>query len=226
MIFTTLALATILRSPDTAALRLNLHKGDAFRTVLRIEQSNPSQVAELGTRFDVLDAKNGVIELQAKISTLSINGKDKTSDLRDVVGDGIVTFNWNEFGARWGGGGRMRTRAVHPELNPILAEAGIYFCNFTRAKVQPGSKWNGSTTASGGCTTGLYELQGFKNEGGKPVAVMSVTNIALFDSQQLTPMKMVVDTRHGVPSLVDYSVRKNDNRSLHITQKLVTIVTR
>ena len=77
--------------------------------------------------------------------------------------------------------------------------------------VKPGDKWNGATTATGGCTGATFNFKEVKSVKGKDLAYFDVTNIMFINpaDNQVGPMKMVVDLSTGLPTLVDYKVKNS-----------------
>ena len=226
-----MALATILllvaaSSPaKTYSMRLNLHQGQTFSYKLLVQRDKPKTSAEFTNTFKISKVDGNTIYMDGKFAKLKIDNKDRTKDLKAVVGDGVVTWPWTIYSRRTGSVGHIPIHEGKPDVMTCLAETGIYLAYFQRQDVKPGDSWTGSTTATGGCTSGKFNFKEVKSVGGKQLAVFEVTNIMFLRPQdeQVGPMKMVVDLASGLPTTVDYKVKDGKTGQIsHFVQTRVS----
>jgi len=193
----------------TFTMRLHLQQGQTFAYKLSIDRSNPKQSGALTLNYKISRVDGDTVYMDAKMAKLSINGKDRTKDLKATVGDQVATLPWTTTCRRTGMMKAFNMNPVKPDIMPFLVEAGIYMPYFQKQEVKVGDTWHGSTTATGGCTSGQFHFTGTKDSGNKHLAVFEVTNIFFLDrdNEQVGPMKMLVDLSTGLPTVVDYKVK-------------------
>jgi len=201
-------------------LQLNLSEGMTFDFVLSVKREKPASSGEIHSRVSVNAIDKSVIELRDDLTGISINGADRTADMKACLDNAHVFFEWNRRGQRAGAMSPLNFRRQMPsDMIGVFGEAGLYLCEFPGKPVSPGDSWAGSTTATGGCTSGFYTLKAFRSENGIAVADIEVTKIAMRQSDQVGPMKMVVDVKTGMPIRVDYRVQdKVTKKQSQITQ--------
>lgn len=196
--------------PTAYALRLNLHQGETFRCKLLIERDKPKKRAELLTTYTIskVDAK-GVMYMDCRNTKMTINGKDRTKELNTACGGEVATFPWTPYSRRTGTATYMHFRPASEEFYSFMRDSGVYLACFQRQDAKVGDSWEGSTTATGGCTGGIYRLREVKQVGGKQLAYFDVTKIRFLNEgdTQVGPMHMIVDLSNGLPTVVDYKVK-------------------
>ena len=209
----TIAAALILNSPDakTYSMRLNLRAGNTFSYKLLVERDKPKTTAEFTNTFKITRVDGNTMYMDGKFVKLKIDKKDRTRDLKAIVGNGAVTWPWTIYSRRTGSVTHMEIHPGKEDVMNFLAEEGIYLAYFQRQEVKPGDKWNGATTATGGCTGATFNFKEVKTVKGKDLAHFDVTNIMFINpaDNQVGPMKMVVDLSTGLPTLVDYKVKNS-----------------
>lgn len=192
--------------------RLHLHVGQVFDTTLRVERQNPVEVGELKQRAEIVSVSDGVITMRVRFAGMTIDGKDRTKDLRAIVGQQAVDIPWTEYSTRTGEMTQLQLKRGDAKVMSFLGEAGLYLCDFVQPAVGVGATWQGSTTATGGCTSGQFTLRQISNQGGRTLAFFDVTDIRMFTSTQIGPMKMTVDLANGLPTYVAYTAQDNKTR--------------
>jgi hypothetical protein len=213
MLCATATLAILIAAPKTAAnyaLRLNLHQGDTFKCKLLIERDKPKRRAELVTTYTIskVDSK-GVMYMDCRNTRMTINGKDRTKELNTACGGEVATFPWTPYSRRTGTATYMHFRPASEEFYSFMRDSGVYLACFQRQDAKVGDSWEGSTTATGGCTGAIYNLRDVKTTKGKQFAYFELTRIRFLNSKdvQVGPMRMVVEVSNGVPTVVDYKVK-------------------
>lgn len=214
-----IALAMI-DAPQNALLRLNLDKDTEYAVSLKVERDKPKTSGEIRQVVKVAKV-NLRVTLECRLTGMTIDGKDRSSDLARMLAKPTVTFDWTDRAQRQGEMTALAFGKVNEDLMPLLQEAGLYLCEFPANPVAPGISWRGSTTATGGCTSATYTLKNLQ----KHLAEIEVTDIQfLAPVEQIGPMKMTVDTRTGFPTRVEYRVKgQKTGRISHYTQTLASI---
>jgi len=164
------------------------------------------------------------IYMDASFARLKLNGKDRTKDLRATVGSQTVTMPWTIYSHRTGVMSPLHMNPVKQDIMPILSEAGIYLAFFEKQPVKIGDSWEGSVTATGGCTSGTFTLRKVRAEHHTQLADFEITHIMFIDSadEQVGPMRMTVDLSTGLPTTVEYAVKNSKtNRMTRIRQMCV-----
>jgi hypothetical protein len=212
MLLPAMSLAVALAQPaGKYVLRLHLKPGQVFDASLQVQRQSPIETGEIRERIEIGKVQNGVITVRVQITGLSINGRDRQADLNTILGKQVIEMPWTEQSGRTGPMTQLKVHAGNPEALALLGEAGLYLCAFVGPAVKPGDSWNGSTTATGGCTSGLFTLKDFSTKDGKQFAIFEITDIRMFTSTQVGgPMKMTVDMATGLPTFVSYSARDNE----------------
>lgn len=201
-------LSHLLCSAAPRLLVLSLSPKQEFSFSLAVEREKPVASGTILFKVKVRSARSGHYVLDDDIVGLTIEGKDRTGDMKACLEKPSVSFEWNSRGQRAGAMSPLSFRKSMPaDMAGVFSEAGLYLCEFPSTAVKAGDSWPGSTTATGGCTSGLYTLKGFRFVKGKEVADVEVTKIAMSLAEQVGPMKMTVDVVSGVPITVDYKVR-------------------
>jgi hypothetical protein len=193
-------------------MRLNLHKGSSIKYKLSIDRTNPKESGVMFNTFKISNVEGNTLYMDCYVDKLKINNKDRTKDLKAVVGDRPVTLPWTIYSRRTGTVGRREIYPGKPDVMAMLREGGIYLPYFQRQEVKPGDRWNGSTTATGGCTGATYNFKNVKSVDGKNLAYFDVTEIRFLkpEDKQIGPMKMIVDLSTGLPTVVDYKVKNSE----------------
>lgn len=205
-------------------MRLDLRKGQVIRYKLAIERDKPRESGEFYSSYTISEAKHDLINMDCRATGLKINGKDRTADLEAVWGGQVAKLPWTTLSRRTGMATGYKMQTPKAELLPYLEEAGIYLAFFQKDPVKPGDSWDGSTTATGGCTNGRFTLEKVKTERGKQVALFEVNHIMFVNpaDEQVGPMRMVVDLKTGLPDIVDYKVKnRKTGRTSHFRQTRV-----
>ena len=218
-----LAVCLLATSDRGLLLRLNLHAGEKFAYNLLVERSKPKESGALTMNYKVAKVDGNTIYIDASFSGLKINKKDRTKDLKAIVGNQTVTMPWTIYSRRTGSMTPLHMQPGKPDVMSILSEAGIYLAYFQKQSAKIGDSWDGSTTATGGCTGGMYALKQVKTIRGKKLAYFDVTGIRFADpaNRQIGPMKMIVDLSTGLPTIVDYKVENIKTRRLsHFRQTI------
>lgn len=213
------SLLSIASAETGYLMRLKLQPGQVVKYRLAIDRKNPKSSGELLTTFKISKVDGRVMFMDATLTKLKVNGKDRTRDLKAAIGDQVATLPWTELSTRTGRLVGFQMRETAPEVMGYLAESGIYLASFQRNAVKPGDSWPGSTTATGGCTSGRFTLKEVKTVGKRTLAVLEVTGINfLRDDEQTGPMKMVVDLETGLPDTVEYTVKSKMGQISHFKQ--------
>lgn len=199
-------------------LRLNLKPKQTFDVVLKVDRDKPNTTGEIHQKLTVKSIDRGTIWFEDTLVGLSINGRDRTADLKRILSNQSVTFGWNSRAQRIGDMSPLGIRERDDEIFSVLGEAGLYLCEFPESPAKPDSVWMGSTTATGGCTVGKYRLKDW---------VEDHFNVEVTDIQfqvpvdPVGPMKMEVDSKTGMPRKVEYSVRgRKSGRVSHYVQTI------
>ncbi len=205
-------------SPPKLSLRLNLRAGQEFAVSLKVDRDKPATSGEIRESVRVMEVDNRVTTLRCTLTGMTLDGKDRSADLARMLKAPAVTFSWTDQAQRTGEMIGLEFGTPNSELMPLLQEAGLYLCEFPSRAVGVGDSWRGSTTATGGCTSGTYTLKALK----KDLAEIEVTNIQfLVPVEQQGPMKMVVDTKTGLPTRVEYRVKgQRTGRISHYVQTI------
>lgn len=211
----------IIDAPQNALLRLNLDQDTEYAVSLKVERDKPKTSGEIRQVVTVAKVNPGTVRLECRLTGMTIDGKDRSSDLARMLTKSTVTFDWTDRAQRQGEMTTLAFGKVNEDLMPLLQEAGLYLCEFPAKPVAPGTSWRGSTTATGGCTSATYTLKNLQ----KHLAEIEVTDIQfLAPVEQIGPMKMTVDTRTGFPIRVEYRVKgQKTGRISHYTQTLASI---
>lgn len=219
-----LPLAAALIVQPSQMVRLRLHPGQVFQVSLRVERDGPKTNAEIRHTVSVKNAQSGILTLHDDLKGMTIDGKDRSADLKKALSVSAVTFSWNDRAQRTGDMTGISIARNDPQLMPVLQEAGLYLCEFPEKAIKPGDSWYGSTTATGGCTMGKYTLREFTTDNEKRVAIIEVTDIRFqVDVTPVGPMVMTVNLKNGLPEKVEYSVRgKKSGRISHYVQTIAT----
>lgn len=219
MALTVLA-ALVLAPASPYTMRLKLQAGQALRYRLSVERDGPKTSGKILTDVAIKEVRQGILTMEATLTGLEIDGRDRTADLRKIVTQPTVTFSWTNRAQRFGGMTPLEMSSSNSDIMPFLSEAGLYLCDFPAQAIKPGDEWDGSVTATGGCTSGRYRLVEVK----KNLAYVEVTEIGMAYCDQLGPMKMTVDLTTGVPESIEYTVRgKTSGRKSHYVQTLLSI---
>ena len=136
----------------------------------------------------------------------------------------MARLPWTPLSRRTGMATGYSMQYPKPDIVPYLQEAGIYLAFFKQEPVKPGDSWEGSTTATGGCTSGTFTFKGVQTSHGKTFANLEVTKIMFVQPtvEQAGPMRMLVDLSTGLPKVVDYKVRdRKTGSTTHFRQTLV-----
>lgn len=209
--------AALLISAAGTTMRLHLRQGDLFEFTLKVERQNPTESAELRERVRIDRVERDQVTMRIRLTGLTIDGKDRSADLRQILGSQDVLMPWNLYSRRVGGLTPLRIGKGDPKVLSFLSEAGLYACYFSADPVEPGDRWNGSTTATGGCTSGVFEFTKLHNN----LASFEITDIDMASSTQIGPMQMTVDLTHGLPTWVNYTVSdKRTGRQSSFEQRL------
>ena len=206
-------------------LRLNVHQGQIVRYRLVIERDKPRESGEFDSSNTISGVQRDVINMDCRATGLKIGGKDRTADLKKAWGGQVAKLPWTTLSRRTGMATGYEAKSAKKDVIPYLEEAGVYLACFQKDPVKPGDSWDGSTTATGGCTSGHFTFKGVRKEKGKQVADFDVTNIMFINQAdaQVGPMKMVVDLATGLPKVVDYKVKnQKTGRTSHFRQILVS----
>lgn len=205
--------AFAIGTPETKAytMRLNLREGQSFKYKFLIERDKPKVSGEFINTFKISKVDGNVMYMDGKFEKLKIGGKERTKDLKAVVGNGAITWPWTIYSRRTGTQTHIEIHPGKADVMSCLSETGIYLACFQRQEVRPGDSWNGSTTATGGCTGAKFNFKEVKTVEGKQLAYFDVTNIMFINpaDEQVGPMKMIVDLSTGLPTLVDYKVKNS-----------------
>lgn len=210
-----IALASVtLSSPVT--LRLNLHAGQQFFTTLSIETENYHSTS-FKFHYEVEIADKFGYMINAKFVGLTIDGKDRSADLFKVLPNPVVRMPWTRSATL---GGRMSDLEVRESKDTLLmqaiGEAGLYLCAFPTTAITQGESWQGSTTATGGCTSATFTLSKFD----RGHAYVNLSKVALRAASLKGAFLMVVDIQTGLPKDVSYTVVRKSGRVSHIRQRL------
>lgn len=187
-------------------MRLILQTGQVLKFSLTIQRDRPKLTGEILETVKITRVQGGILTMDATLSGLTIDGKNRSADLKQTLSQPTVTLSWNAFGQRSGGMSPLKFDRPVASIMPWLGEAGLYLCEFPNRAISIGDRWMGSVTATGGCTSGKYQLKGLSDVGGRRMASVEVTEIGLYSGEQATPMTMIVDLKTGIPESVDYSV--------------------
>lgn len=213
----------VLASPaePKVTMRLNLLQGQKFTYVLVIDSERLKTHTEVTHKATISDADRDSLTMDVQIAGITINGKDRSKDLKKVLSNDTATLGWDRLSRRNGAMTGLNFAQPETDLTPALSECGIYLCQFPQDAVAPGSTWRGATTATGGCTSGTYKFLSKTTENGREVAKFEVSKIGMSQSTLLAPMKMTVDLASGLPIYVDYSVKRNQTgKKVHFRQVL------
>ncbi len=211
--------------PSGYLMRLNLKSGQIIRYRLLIERDKPKETGEFDSSYTISTNQPDVIDMDCRATGLKINGKDRTADLNKAWGGQVAKLPWTTLSRRTGMETNYEAKSAKRDVIPFLMEAGIYLAFFQKGPVKPGDSWDGSTTATGGCTSGHFTFTGVRQVKGRQVADFDVTNIMFLDQadEQVGPMKMVVDLSSGLPEAVDYKVKNGKTgRTSHFRQILAS----
>ncbi|MBX7131413.1 MAG: hypothetical protein K1X67_01930 [Fimbriimonadaceae bacterium] len=185
-------------------LRLNLQAGQEFTVSLKVDRDNPKTSGEIREAIRVLRNKGRATTLQCSLVGMTLDGKDRSTDLSRMLTNPSVTFSWTDQAQRTGEMTVLEFGTPQADLMPLLEEAGLYLCEFPTRPVGVGDSWRGSTTATGGCTSATYTLKSIEQD----VAEIEVTNIRfLIPVEPIGPMRMTVDLKSGLPTRVEYRVK-------------------
>jgi hypothetical protein len=215
-------IAALLFGVAGTTMRLHLNRGDLFEFSLKIERQNPPEKAEIQESVKIESVERGVVTMRIRLAGLNIDGQDRRADLRQIIGSQDVLMPWDRYSRRVGGMTGLRLGKGDPKVLAFLAEAGIYACYFSADPVKPGDRWNGATTATGGCTNGVFEFTKLDNS----IAQFQITDIDMAASTQIGPMTMAVDLKHGLPTKVRYAVKDNRTGRRTDFEQTLTRVTR
>ena len=180
--------------------------GTTYEISLDVEWQDANRDSSLFMESKMVPTDERRYTLTLNLVGARVNGQDASKLLTDCLLEPGVTVDWNDLGQRAGGMSPLKTKQIPQSLMPLFREAGIYLCEFPRRAIQVGDTWRGTTTASGGCTSGEYHLDGLGKVDGRPVAFVSVDNIALFSGKLLVPIKFAVDLETGVPLTMTYQI--------------------
>ena len=206
-------------------LALNVQEGQVWTYRLIVDRENPTERGEMTNAITISNVHPGQIDMSVQIVGFKLDGKDSLKALREVAGEAKAVIPWNEQCVRVGVLQGLRTTAgADPKLMKLLSEAGFYCGNFKPHPVNPGDRWSGSVTATGGCTSSVYTFKGLRSEKGKEIADFEVTDIAMSNHEQDGPMKVAIDVATGMPLHVEYKVvNYRTNQRTRFVQELVDV---
>src|SRR5262249_26080972 len=127
--------------PKSYSMRLNLHQGQSFTYKLLVERDKPKTSGEFTNTFKISKVNGNTLYMDGKFAPLKIDGKDRTKDLKAIVGNQAITWPWTTYSRRTGSETQIQIHAGKPDVMGYLQEAGIYLAYFQRQDVKPGDKW-------------------------------------------------------------------------------------
>ena len=208
----------ILATVSALPLRLNLQKGDQFDFLLTVNRHSPEETGTLTEHVVIAKVQGDTITMNITLTRLSINGVDRTSDLKKAVQNQVIAMPWTTQAMRTGSMTPLAIAQNSPkDVLAMLAEGGLYLCQFPKGPVTVGQSYSGATTATGGCTNGQYTVREIM-----PGRVrFEITKIAMRNCTQVSPLEMWVSTTTGLPTIMRYSARGNKSGRLYeFEQKL------
>lgn len=185
-----------------ATFRFTPDPTKVYAVVLKVYWAAKHSASSLRMEMRATRLGKGHYRMDIDLVGAEVAGQDQTAALKAALKSTRVSMEWNDLAQRAGGMTRLQTRRVPPSLGPLLAEAGIYLCEFSRRALVPGDHYAGSTTASGGCTEGQYTYHGVTGKSAR----FTVEDIALLSGKQTQDMEFTVDPKTGVPTVMTYRI--------------------
>jgi hypothetical protein len=213
-----LGLALAFREPSLA-LRLKPKKGRTYHFRLTVEREKPKEVGALDEDVYIVRSDAEAVVTNVTLTGMTIDGNDRSEELKKILPGPTAIMPWDALSRRTGEAKGLTFRGGgDPLIMSYLAEGGIYLGYFLEEPVKVGDKWDGSTTATGGCTGGTFKLVSIE----KDVVTLDVTDIAMNGSKQIGPMTMTIDRETGLPRKLEYTAESlRTGRRSHFVQQMI-----